>query len=239
MQFVRPLGRGGFVPDNTQGDTGMANTAKETGDVVWYLDAYQRIDNVFGFRSDLWEKDRKVFGQQYVRFNRGELSADEMPEQLWIMADSPSRKKKHLPHFVTAGDFFAVSARVAEVLSRFDLGSSVLKQVDLLKHDRATPFDGRWFLLQPERKEGFEPELSSNYKKPRYPDEDVHKGTLIIDGSTLPSAKTNQSVLLGSAIWNDPRLNVSLFVSDALMTALKDADVLGPLNTLRCPVVAT
>lgn len=215
---------------SSDGDSQAADEA------VWYLGVYQTVENIFGFRSDLFETDVDAFRNLYRRFKRGKLPLDEMPDRLWMMAVSPSARRKTLRHFTIAGDFLVVSKDVAEVMRTFDLGRNLLKPVEMLKSDRKTPYPGEWFLLQMvERKEGYEPDLSQNVLPPMYPERDTFLGMIDLHRPDV-ACTVNRSTLEGGDAWVDPLLNVSFFVSDRLMAVLMARNLLTNLKWLRCAV---
>lgn len=207
---------------------------------AWYIDVFQRTDNLFGFRADLFEEDEQSYLETTGRIKDGTLPADKVFPRMWIMEDfaEDSLGRQVLPHFTIAGNILVVSQQVADVFNQFDLGASTLHPVQMLKPDRKTPFPGTWYICQiAERKSAFEPEHSEGFQLPMFPSS-TFLGSINLDINESPQIYLSQAALSGPNLWIDPRLvSLTLLISDELMTALRGAGVLGPLRALRCPVL--
>lgn len=83
-----------------------------TGDAAWYIDVFQRTDNLFGFRADLFEEDEQSYLETTGRIKDGTLPADKVFARMWIMKDFADDERQTLPHFVIAGNILVVSQQV-------------------------------------------------------------------------------------------------------------------------------
>lgn len=219
----------------------MATVSDEVAfaeNAAWHIDVFQRVDNHFGFRADLYEEDIKKYLETLGGIRDGTLPADKMFARMWIKEEFSDDRRQVLPHFLIADDILVVSQQVADVLTQFDLGASTLHPVQLFRSDRVTAFPGNWYIFQiAERKAAFEPDQSKGFLEPMFP-WNKFLGCINLDSEEIPQICLNQSALSGPDLWTDPRLaGLSLMVSDNLMNALKEADVLNSLQTLRCPVI--
>ncbi len=206
-------------------------------DSAWYIDVFQRTDNLFGFRADLFEEGEQRYLETTGRIKDGTLPADKMFLRIWIMEDSTDDERQTLPHFVIAGNILVVSQQVAYVLNQFDLGASTLHPVQLFQADRVAAFPGNWFLVQiAARKAASEPEHSKGFRRPSF-SWNKSLGKLRFSEDSKKEIYLDLFVFTGSDIWIDPRLGSSLFVSQPLMAALSAENVLSLLNILRCPVL--
>lgn len=223
----------------------MAENKKESGidgeiqakGCVWHSNARQPR-HVIGSTCEL-ANNEAAYLRHLSLYNRGEMAArSDLPNRMWIADDASrhSRAQKTLPDTFTAGCYFVVSQSVAVVLERFDLGSSALLPVTMMKEGNQEPFGGSYYIFHAtEKKPAFEAERSRNYGKPLYED-DTHLGSV--------KARTNDDDLVlrstvfdGVDVWTDPLLLTSLMFSDALYQALAAEDLLSNAGNLRCLVV--
>ena len=161
------------------------------------------------------------------------IDPDELPSTFY--ARYPDKKQGRLPHLFMANGFWCVSARCAEVLSRFDLGPGGTRPIQAFQHDRTTPIEGQYAVL--------------NFG--------AHKTALVAEaspGARLPmgwegpmrALKLNHkdndiavsiSALDGVDLWVDPHLDRALFLSAPLADALRKARVATPWGLKACRVV--
>jgi hypothetical protein len=137
----------------------------------------------------------------------------------------------------SAGSFYAVKARVAEILSRFDLGGGGLIPLPVYDADLATPYSGEFFLLNfGARKNSLLPEECEDARKFI-----VEKGTgkqiwkinyLKADGEVTLSS----SALGGPDFWSEEAVYGKIFMSDALATALIGSGLAEDWQLLPCKI---
>lgn len=136
--------------------------------------------------------------------------------------------------FATTGDMFmvghmyAVKPRLAEVLSRFDLGQGGLSPITLYEDDLQTPLsDEYWLLKLGTRKDTFLSDESNreNYRVRHFSDDPAtglprwKTSFGIQDGDVAVSA----AALEGADLWVEARMWQALFMSGALAEALSKA----------------
>jgi hypothetical protein len=141
---------------------------------------------------------------------------------------------RKLPDLANAGGFWTVSAAVADVLRRVELGRTSLYPTKAFRYDRRTRLEGEYFCLNfGERKTAFLPEQSPRAEKP-YPNEDIWKLPLAPNDSDIA---VGQAALSGADLWVDPQVRNAFFLSDRLVQALKAAGLARRFGLFRCRVV--
>jgi Immunity protein family (Imm11) len=130
------------------------------------------------------------------------------------------------------GGVWIASAPFAEVLKKHDLGRNQLAKVTLLKTDGKTPIEGEYYCLAfAEFKDTFDLEESKELKE------------WTKDSWSLTLAPKNDQVALrrsalsGPDLWFEKRFAKAFFLSDRLLTALRDAKVTRTLSPYRCRIV--
>ncbi|MEX3016445.1 hypothetical protein [Gymnodinialimonas hymeniacidonis] len=207
-------------------------------DYIWHSDARNPM-HVIGFTCEL-AKDVDAFFGNLQLYRRGEMAArKDLPDRMWIGRDASRSSKalKTLPETFVAGSYFVVSQNVAEVLQRFDLGTSALVPVALFKKGNEEPFDGSYCIVHlTEKKAAFEPDQSRNFRNPLY-EEDTYLGSVSPTRSRDDDIVCNATALYGVDLWTDPLLLTSLMLSDPLYQALAVENLLTNAKTLRCKIV--
>jgi hypothetical protein len=135
------------------------------------------------------------------------------------------------------GSFLCVSERVAVVLREFGLGGD-LRPVNLWQGDRTTPVDGGPYhmVLVSARKQAFLPDqsnLESYFKVERPSGVRWLTRSWVRDGDTALS----RDALEGAALWRDPAVMASLFISDHLMQAFRKAKIRVNLEPKKCRII--
>lgn len=220
------------------------NKSAINGPFVWYSDAIRRAP-MFGFVDEFSERDLGA-AAEFIRQHKcgAPLDIDNLPSISWIGKGREAQDNSKLPHILSVGGYFTVSSKVADVLRQFDLGSSLLVPVTLLKSDRETPFGGEYFIFHlSEKKYAFEPDVSQNFKYPlggkMAPIMSGHAGyngavnSQTSDGDLL----MNASAFDGADVWRDQRLNRSFMMTDDVMQALTAANLHKGIRAFRCPLV--
>ncbi|MBO9434475.1 hypothetical protein J7394_09680 [Ruegeria sp. R13_0] len=228
------------MSDRNSDETASAineSAAQPSASHVWYLDARRNMSIGFGFRDEIWERNRKERIDLSARLNRGDLvECNELPPRMWIDKGFQRDSNRKLPHLFSAGSVLACSQSLVDALKPFDLGKSVFWPMSFLKHDRETPFEGGPFYLFQIReiKRAFSTKDSVNY----IPREFDHQTFL---GLVSLTQKDDEIRLLASAsevdVWIDPSLGKSIFVSDAVYRTLRKTNLLGKIAALRCPIL--
>lgn len=147
------------------------------------------------------------------------LTRRELPEALAVWNPIQFGKVGALFY---GGPFYAVREPLAEVLSRFDLGSGGLVPVPVLQADLSTPVEGRYFMLNfGAEKNSICVNESINLKK-HYVEKNTGKTVwmprfCLSDGDLVVSS----AALSGPDIWHEPAIGRAIFFSDQLAHAVK------------------
>lgn len=163
------------------------------------------------------------------------LMRSDFPEALAVF-DEKRFSQTH--DIFYAGPFLAVKRKLADVLSRFDLGEGGLIPFPIYKADLVTPMDGQYFLLNfGARKNSILPERSENVVKFAV---DHRTGAQIWkvnswyeDGEVALS----QAALNGPDLWFEEILDNKVFMSDALASALQDAELAEDWRFKQCRIM--
>lgn len=204
---------------------------------IWYLRVMGEMHSRYGFTADMLEEmtseERNEVWREYAR--RDDVDTSVLPDTFWVDPPMAGARGKTLKPAHVANEFLTVSREFLDVLEQFDLGRLKSWRVTLLKRDKETPFEGEWHAIWIGNwKEGFLREKSCNFEVPTservkhiaIPHRDAVDGDFVFDAS----------VATGADIWRDPNFSKSLFLSDRLHTALKEAGLLKKLQVLRCPL---
>lgn len=136
------------------------------------------------------------------------------------------------------GGFYAVKGKLAELLSRFDLGEGGLIPFPIYKADLVTPVEGEFFFINfGARKNSFLPEQSKLVERMAI---DRKTGTQIWDikswfedGDVALSA----TALEGPDVWFEETVYNKIFMSDELAQALQDAELAEDWRLKQCHIV--
>lgn len=138
----------------------------------------------------------------------------------------------------TAGPFYAVNAKLAEVLSRFDLGEGGLISYPIYEADEVTLVKGEFFLLNfGARKTSFLPE-ESRAIEPLYVDkqsgDQVWKVKAVANDGDIA---VSPAALEGADLWFEQAIRRKIFMSDELVAALRAAKVNVDFKLNKCRIV--
>jgi len=183
--------------------------------------------------TDISRNDRARAAEGERRNVRGEsVPADMCPKRVWLEPD----EDRPIPDMFLADGQPVVSARVAEILARFDLGNGALYPLaeGLFQADNTTPMAGAYFSwIFGSAKRAFL-EAHSPTAKPLSPgnrDRCVFPFAMS-DGAFAVSG----DALSGPDVWVDPLLLKSIFVSGALGDALETAGLREALCLFKCRI---
>jgi hypothetical protein len=112
--------------------------------------------------------------------------------------------------------FVHIREDVAEVLRRFDLGNTVLKPIRVNLHGGKGVDDRFLILLTSNVRPTIDPAASDPVPAAR-----PKRHMLITDKAVHPGVRAYRAALDGPAIWTDPAVSNTIFVNEALATALK------------------
>ncbi|MEJ2411136.1 MAG: hypothetical protein P8Y48_18025 [Novosphingobium sp.] len=169
------------------------------------------------------------------RASRGyALQRDELPEAAAVW-DEKSFAKTH--EVFASGGIYVVRGKLADILSRFDLGEGGLVPFPVYKADLETPYPGEFFLLNfGARKNTLVPEASPNV---------AERGVSPRTGQMLWKVQEwgegqvalSSAALEGPDLWVEEVLYNKIFMSDALAQALISAKLDKDWRLTPCTIV--
>ncbi|PWR25316.1 imm11 family protein [Zavarzinia aquatilis] len=177
--------------------------------------------------------DLRWLADTMTRNQRGEaLPAERFPAELY--GKYSLKKINKLPDFCDALGYWVVSAAMADVLRQFDLGHTSLYPTRVYQHDRKTPVEGEYYCLNfGERKASFLADASPRANKV-YPNQDIWALSLAPKNDDIA---LSANALEGVDLWTEePRFTRAFFLSDRLVTALRDAKLTRYLGLFRCRI---
>jgi hypothetical protein len=168
------------------------------------------------------------------RYQRGEpLPREAFPETAYVF---DWKRFGRAGDLFTLGPFFAVRGKLAEVLSRFDLGQGGLIPFPIYREDKTTQVPGEFYIWKlGAQKDGFLPDQSRKVKP-------FGTGLNIVEGwwDPLPDVEDDDIAVSAAAVagppdvWCDPKAYMSLFFSDALVAAIGVAKIKTAFEFRRC-----
>ena len=200
---------------------------------VWLSLAMADARRLRPFTNDLASDENRLIAIQRSN-NAGEvLNKDDFPEAIWGSKERGATTFKTLPDLFYGYGYWVVSDRCADVLRGFDLGSGSLHPVKVFEKDKVTPIgDHGWFCWNfGNKKNVFLPDKSKNISP--FSGNRWHPRATLGDNEIAVSPQA----LIGPDIWIDPLLFNSLFLSDALVKALKKAKCTSGFSLKKCQVV--
>ena len=185
------------------------------------------------FIPEGFEENKEEILDAMRRHQNGEtLTRDQFPERLiYRYPDATYRRKTEV---MKAGDFWVVSARVAKILSQFDLGEGGFYPVELCQYKRKTLVSGDWFCWNfGARKEAFLPAQSRNMQRP-YADRDIWRPGFVMENG---DPAVSRAALEGADLWIDPKVWTGMFMSGAMRDALKAAKLTRYFRWTECRMI--
>jgi hypothetical protein len=162
-------------------------------------------------------------------------SRHELPESVAVFDE---KCFKRMGDIFFAGGFFVVRGKLADLLSRFDLGDGGLVALPFYKADLETPYGGDFFVLNfGARKDSILPEQCGDARKFV-----VQKQTgrqiwdinyLNPDGEVVVS----NAALDGADLWFEEAVFYKIFLKDALAQALNEIGLGDVFKFKQCRIV--
>ena len=161
------------------------------------------------------------------------LERSEFPEAIAVWDRKRFKKVKEI---FMAGPFYAVQDKLAEVLARFDLEEGGLIPFPIYEADLETPYPGKFFLLNFGcRKNTLLPDQSEKISKFV-----VEKKTGVqfwkVDDWVKDPVVLDAEALRGPDLWFEEVLYNKIFLSDALVQALRAVKLDEPWMLKQCKV---
>jgi hypothetical protein len=172
----------------------------------------------------------------YKRHRQGfALQRSDFPEAEAIFDEKRFSKIRDL-FFI--GPFFAVKGKLAEVLSRFDLGEGGLIPFTIYKADLETPCSGEFFLLNfGAQKNTIQPEQSRNVEKFSVHHETGFQKWDVLHRSVDGDVALSAGALEGPDLWFEPAVYNKIFMSDALAQAIMEIGMGDVFKLQECRIV--
>lgn len=170
------------------------------------------------------------------RNSRGHpLGRTDFPEAAAVWDEKCFRKVHDL---FAVGGFYVVQRRLAEILSRFDLGNGGLLPFTIYCADLETPYPGEYFLLNfGAIKNTILPEQSENVVKFAVRKETGQQIWEVNSWHEDCEVVLSATALSGADIWYEEILRKNIFLSDELVSALQETGLAEDWRLKRCQVV--
>jgi hypothetical protein len=198
---------------------------------VWVSTAKTHADLIVEAYTDIFSRDQARAMEAEKRNDLGESVAEDMcPSRVWL--EDPDLLE--VPDLFQAQGQWIVSARVAAILARFDLGYGALHRIadGVFRSDNTTPLPGDYFAwIFGNAKRAFLEAQSPTARPMGGGGRDWCKfpATMADDAIAVSSAAMG-----GPSAWVDPLLFKSIFVSGELGDALDAAGLRNALHLYRC-----
>ena len=183
-----------------------------------------------GFYVDIIEADRDRGVEILRRVEDGRpVNPDELPKVMWAKGTVDNTKR---PDFFMPAGSWVVSGAVAKILKKHDLGSSQVTKVKLLKTNRKDPIEGEYYNL-----------ALSEFKETWILDKSLELRARPKGNWSLPFDPANDQVALspscltGPDLWREKHFFGAFFLSDRLVSALREAKLTRHFKLYRCRIV--
>ena len=165
------------------------------------------------------------------------LKRSEFPEALAVFDE---KRFSQLHDIFYAGPFLAVKRKLADVLSRFDLGEGGLIPFPIYKSDLVTPMEGEYFLLNfGARKNSFLPERSEDAQKflvLKDTGQQIWKVNYLKEDGVVAITSNARE---GADLWFEVAAHNKIFMNDALALALQEAGLADDWRLKQCRILET
>ena len=162
------------------------------------------------------------------------LQRSEFPEAEAVWDEKRFKKIKDI---LMVGPFYAVKGKLAEVLSRFDLGEGGLLPFTIYNADLETPYPGEYFLLNfGAQKNTVLPEQSQNVVSRGKQHKTGVELWKVNSWSEEGDVVVTPDCLEGADLWFDPAVYNKIFMSDALAQALIDIGMVDVFRLQECRI---
>ncbi|QHQ35172.1 imm11 family protein [Algicella marina] len=178
------------------------------------------------------EPPYEVRRSQMHRYLAGEfVSAEDMPN---IAVERYHDSHEKPPKPITCSTYILVSEACKVVMEQFDLGRSHFVEIPLMRYDRKSQLEERYFILNiAEVKNCFVPEESREYELFANRPGEWWPKFMPSDDDTAMTA----GALKGVDLWIEERVVDNFFLSDRLRQALKKGGI-KPFSAKACRVIS-
>lgn len=187
-----------------------------------------------GFDSENHAENPEAYLDLMERHRSGAvLDGSGFPKRMWV--NDLEDEDPELPCIFLCGGFWCVTEKLTELLRNFDLGTSALFDVELLKKDRKTRYGGNYFFLNiSELRSGFVKERSKDFSSADFGrgrkwwiSKSAGDGDIVLD----------ETVLRGSDLWADPNLMFDIGMSARLGELVIEQGFAEDMMLVRCSVI--
>jgi hypothetical protein len=201
---------------------------------VWVSTAKTHADLIVEAYTDIFSRDQARAMEAEKRNDLGESVAEDMcPSRVWL--EDPDLLE--VPDLFQAQGQWIVSARVAAILARFDLGYGALHRIadGVFRSDNTTPLPGDYFAwIFGNAKRAFLEAQSPTARPMGGGGRDWCKfPATMADGAIAVSS----AAVAGPSVWVDPLLFKSIFVSGELGDELNAARLRNALRLYTCRLI--
>lgn len=138
----------------------------------------------------------------------------------------------------SAGGFYAVKGKLAGVLAKVDLGKGGLVPLRLYQEDMMTPEPGDYFVLNfSEPKNSFIGPQSENVKLVHIDQDTGHEYWTVSLMAKDGHVALSPAALAGTDIWVEQRVRDKIFMSEAVVMAIRTAKVRLDFDLVECRIV--
>jgi len=202
--------------------------------VIWFTSFLSNPSNIRSIRFQL-KRGQKASSQDYVdyyqRYNGLEpIPRSETPEYIYFYIEKRASYKDNLPDiFMIQLGVIIISQAMHDLLSRFNLGQTLMHPIPLYEKDQVRQRPGQYYLLNiAKNRHCFVPEQSS--------------GITLIEGTSFWLTDSDSESLAirpepagDLDLWMDTSIQRRIFVSDRLKRAIKESAEGKPLRTRGMP----
>lgn len=175
--------------------------------------------------------------QSLNRYTRGEsVAREELPEAAAVWDEKSFRRAKDI---FAVGGFYCVKGKLADVLSRFDMGEGGLIPFPIYKADMETPYPGEFFLLNfGAIKNSIIPEKSQNVVKFTINKNSGQQIWKMNSWHEDADVALSPFAIEGADLWFEELVDNKIFMSDALAQALVGIGLADVFKLKRCRIAA-
>lgn len=162
------------------------------------------------------------------------LTRDQFPERVAVWDEKAFTKTRDV---LWVSGFLTVKEKIAEVLSRFNLGGGELVRVPLFQADLVTPWDEPFYYVNyGGPKDSFLPEDSRSASL-QISRQSPHKSTYNVFSPADDDVALSSAAMSGAEIWIEKYVFSKLFLSGELVDALLAAKIDVDMRLKKCRIV--
>lgn len=177
----------------------------------------------------------KVFAAMQRHTQGYVLGGDDFPEAVAVF---DKKRFRRVGDLFVAGRFYAAKGHLADVLARFDFGDGGLVPFQIYQEDLQTPIEGNFYYLNfGARKRSFLPGESKSVELLVSNKDTGVEIWKINSWAQNGDVALSAAALTGADLWVEETIRSKLFMSEALVAALREAKVKTDFEFIECPIV--